>query len=166
MDLVKVGGGRAGEGTHVQLVAFLQEAHFPKSNVKKGERVNCKLTGQENNDIHIALVSNPNEDDSCNSFTAEMSPHFRPEAWRDIVDLNLGNRPVRVTGTLFFDGSHQPCTATKRTSPPRASVWEIHPVYGFDICRFRSKAKCKPIDDAVWIPLHEWRGDEDSGDEH
>ena len=155
-DLVKVGSGRVGEGTSVRLVAYLLEAHFPKSNVKKGELVNCKAKGEENNDIHIALVANPNEDDICNSFTAEMSPHFRPETWRDVVDLNLGNRPVRVAGAVFFDGSHQPCTAAKKTSSPRASAWEIHPVYGFDICRFRTKGKCKATDEAVWIPLHEW----------
>src|SRR5438067_10340190 len=34
-NLVKVGAGRVGEGTGVQLVAYLLEAHFPKSNVKK-----------------------------------------------------------------------------------------------------------------------------------
>ena len=160
-SLVKVGTDKVGEGTKVQLVAYLLEAHY--SNVKNGELVNCKLTGKDNNDIHIVLVANPNEDDVCNSFTAEMSPHFRPEPWTAIVNMSLGNRPVRVTGTLFFDGSHQPCTPSKRASPARASVWEIHPVYGFDICRFKSKAKCKVTDESVWIPLHEWSIDE--GDE-
>ncbi|HET8546937.1 MAG TPA: hypothetical protein VFL57_02995 [Bryobacteraceae bacterium] len=164
--VLTVGGKRIGEGTNVQLVAYLLEAHFPKSNVRKGELVNCKLRGEANNDIHIALASSPNVDDVCDSFTAEMSPHFRPEAWNEVVKLSLGNRPVRVSGALFFDGSHRPCTPTKRASPPRASVWEIHPVYAFDICRFRTRSKCGAGNDSVWIPLHEWLGDEPDEDEH
>jgi len=44
---------RVGEGSVVRLAAFVMNAHY--SNVSKGETVNCKLTGIENNDIHIVL---------------------------------------------------------------------------------------------------------------
>jgi hypothetical protein len=51
----------------------------------------------------------PEEDDRCESLNAEISPHFRPETWLDIVGLNIApKRPLRITGQLFFDASHQP----------------------------------------------------------
>jgi hypothetical protein len=39
-------------------------------------------------------------------------------------------------------------------------VWEIHPVYAIDVCRFRSKAKCT-AEGSAWIPLHEWLSEEE-----
>jgi hypothetical protein len=81
--------------------------------VKKGELVNCKITGAESKDVHIELVKMASEDDACNSVTAEMSPHLRPESWTDLPGLAI-KRPVRITGPLFFDGSHRPCSGDKR----------------------------------------------------
>src|ERR1051325_1957518 len=68
-DLVKLPSGIAvGEGMAVRFVGFLDEAHF--SNVgkrkppkKSGELVNCNHPEAENNDIHIVLMNDPNEDD-------------------------------------------------------------------------------------------------------
>jgi hypothetical protein len=144
-----------GEGSLVRFVGFLLDAHV--SNKSKGELVNCTVSGADNNDIHIELVKDAKEDDACNSVTAEMSPHFRPEAWSDLPELKI-NRPVRVTGSLFFDGSHSPCHDNVRVSPNRISVWEIHPVYRFDICKNKSLAACKAGDDSLWIPLDQWHG--------
>jgi hypothetical protein len=153
-DLVALtSGGKVGEGSVVQFVAYLLNAHV--SNKSKGELVNCKKSGIYNNDIHIELVKSAGEDDACNSVTAEMSPHFRPDAWDDLVELTL-KRPVRVTGAMFFDGSHAPCHDGKRPSPQRISVWEIHPVYQFDVCKYKTLAACKVSDKTVWIPLNEW----------
>lgn len=148
----------AGEGTLVQFVAFILDAHG--SNIKKGELVNCKIKGEESNDIHIELVKSKNEDDACNSVTAEMSPHLRPESWSDLPTLVI-NRPVRVTGPLFFDGSHRPCSGDKRPSPNRISVWEIHPVYQFEVCKNKSLSGCKVNNNAVWIPLDKWHSHTD-----
>jgi hypothetical protein len=117
--------------------------------------VNCKTGGEASNDIHIELVKTADEDDACKSVTAEMSPHFRPESWSSLPDLKIV-RPVRLTGALFFDGSHRPCTATSRPSPKRISVWEIHPVYQFEVCKFNSRSRCKATADDVWIPLDQW----------
>jgi hypothetical protein len=86
-----------------------------------------------------ASADAPNE---CQSFTAEITPHFRPDewlilstlhktstktAWDRIVAQEL-DRPLRITGQMFFDGSHRPCVG-EEGRPPRISVWEIHPVY-------------------------------------
>jgi len=43
---------------------------------------------------------------------------------------------VRVTGQQFFDGSHVPCKngAPQGSNPKRVSLWEIHPIYSFEVC--------------------------------
>lgn len=148
-----------GEGTLVEFVGYLLEAHV--SNVGKGELVNCKLGGKLFNDVHIGLVKSLNEDDACQSVTAEMSPHLRPESWTDLPDLTI-KRPVRVTGPLFFDGSHRACHGDVRPSPNRISVWEIHPVYQFEVCKNKTLAACKASNNKVWIPLDQWQSTEDS----
>ena len=150
--------GGVGEGTRVQFVGFVLDAHV--SNAKKGELVNCTKPGEEFNDIHIELVKTATEDDACNSVTAEMSPHLRPEAWTDLPSLSI-KRPVRVTGPLFFDGSHRACHGDTRPSPNRISVWEIHPVYQFEVCKNKSLSGCKVGDDCVWVPLNWWHSHTD-----
>ncbi len=156
-ELAKLGtapnGKRIGEGTVVQFVAFVLDAHA--SNVGKGELVNCNTRGADSNDIHIELVKAANEDDACNSVAAEMSPHFRPDSWADLPTISV-KRPVRVTGPLFFDGSHRPCRGDTRPSPNRISVWEIHPVYQFEVCKNKSLSACKAGDNKAWIPLDRW----------
>jgi len=76
-------GVKLGEGSLVQYVAFIIDAHH--SNTSKGESVNCKKGGKENNDIHVALGRSPDED-PCDSITAEISPHLRPSAWEFFGD--------------------------------------------------------------------------------
>ena len=156
-----------GEGSLVQFVAFVLDAH--NSNVgkkkppkKNGELVNCNQPDKESNDIHIELTMDPNDDDACNGVTAEMSPHFRPEAWSDLVNMEI-KRPVRITGPLFFDSSHQPCRDGKRVSPPRISVWEIHPIYQFEVCNEKTLKACDVRKDSQWTSLDQLRSNE--GDE-
>jgi len=149
-------GTKLGEGTVVRFAAFIASAHF--SNVGAGEAVNCKMGRQDNNDIHIALVYDKEEDDLCNSVTAEISPHFRPEVWEEITHNRFSKRPIRITGQLFFDASHQPCKGAKRASPPRFSLWEIHPVYALDVCKKKTLASCKAGREADWMPFDEWAG--------
>lgn len=151
--------GSTGEGTLVKYVGFLLDAHV--SNVKNGELVNCTTKGEDFNDIHIELVNDPGEDDACKSVTAEMSPHLRPESWTGLPKLKI-KRPVRITGPLFFDGSHRACHDDKRPSPNRISVWEIHPVYQFEICKKQKLADCKAENNSVWIPLDQWNSTDDT----
>jgi hypothetical protein len=153
-------GNQIGEGSLVQLVAFVGRAK--NSNKGTGEIVNCKLPAVEENDIHIELTIDRTDDDPCNSVSAEMSPHFRPEAWNELVNLKL-ERPVRITGQLFFDNSHAPCHDNVRPTPNRISVWEIHPVYQFEICKDKTLAACDVRKDSQWIPLDQWHsGDEET----
>jgi hypothetical protein len=154
------GRPKIGEGSVVQFVGFLLDAHFSNVGQGKGELVNCKLPDKEENDIHIELMIDPTDEDPCNSVTAEMSPHFRPETWSALPDAKV-ERPVRVTGHLFFDSSHQPCRGGKRPNPKRTSVWEIHPIYQFDVCKAKTLDACKAENDSQWIPLDEFISGDD-----
>jgi hypothetical protein len=146
--------GPLSEGTVVRLTAFVMDAHY--SNVGKGESVNCKQPDAESNDIHIVLADNGKETDECNSVTAEMSPHFRPEVW-DPTNLNQKNAHLyRFTGQLFFDASHRPCSGGKG-SPKRSSLWEIHPVYVLEICTDAAN-NCKVDSDENWVSFAEQMG--------
>jgi hypothetical protein len=143
-------GDEIGEGSIVQLVAFVLDAHY--SNVSAGESVNCKTKGKESNDIHILLGATPRTN-PCSSVTAEMSPHFRPTGWTDGALNSTNGHPVRMTGQLFFDASHKPCTKGRSASPPRVSLWEIHPIYAVDVCTNTTLATCGRADETVWTPL-------------
>ena len=162
-------GSSIGEGTRVRFVGWLYDAR--NSNVgkkkpprKSGELVNCNQPDKESNDIHIELMSTKTDDEPCNGVTAEMSPHFRPEAWSDLVDMQI-ERPLRIDGNLFFDSSHQPCRDGKRASPARVSVWEVHPLYQIEVCKSKIITKCKVGLDSQWIPLDQWEGEPDEGQE-
>ena len=155
-------GDTIGEGSVVMFAAFVGDAHY--SNVSKGETVNCKLTGQANNDIHIELVQNLGEPDTCKSVTAEITPHFRPTVWASKT-LNDIDRPIRFTGQLFFDASHHPCHDNVRPNPKRASSWEIHPVYNIEVCKNTSLAGCKANDDSKWMSLEEYLNQKTKEDE-
>ncbi len=160
-----VSGQKIGEGSVVRLKAFVKEAHI--SDCDGGEEVNCKKTGPMVNDIHIPLVDptvkNPRTQDECASVTAEINPHFRPDAWAQFDMKTPVNNPVRVTGPLFFDNSHDPCTKNPdgtfhQNRPARISLWEIHPVYAIDVCANSDPQKCDITNDGVWTPYDQWLG--------
>jgi hypothetical protein len=140
-----------GEGKYVSYVAFIKDAHY--SDVTAGEAVNCNIPGNESNDIHIVLMPSTTDADECHSTTAEMSPHYRPPSWTpdNIVKASAGH-PVRVQGHLFYDGSHAPCSGSSRPNPKRASLWEVHPVYSFEVCTQTTIAECQS-GSAEWTPL-------------
>lgn len=164
VDLVDDGlGARLGEGRKVRVAAYVVDAK--NSNKSKGESVNCNKKGAVNNDIHISLGKHP-DDDLCDTVTAEITPHFRPDAWTKDNLIGLGARPVRITGQLFFDASHKPCSNGQGAAPQRVSVWEIHPVYAIDVCRNRKLPSCDPNDDSKWETLDSWADRQADPDEH
>ena len=138
------------EGDLVTIEAFVLDAKhddtFPFG--FGGESVNCKNSLLEWNDIHVALGQKKRSRE-CSSVTAEIIPHFRPPVW-DRFDVNACTAPhvtnplpvkglrVRMTGQLFFDGSHLPSSCSAPAgggNPSRRSVWEIHPVYKIEVAR-------------------------------
>lgn len=142
-------GDMVGEGTLVVYVGYVLNAHF--SDVSDGESVNCKMLGKINNDIHITLAGTPTAN-ACAGIVAEIIPHFRPLAWEDITTMRH-DHPVRIVGQLFFDASHSPCRPGKPASPPRISIWEIHPIYSIEVCKGTTSAECKGNDSTAWLPL-------------
>lgn len=121
------------------------------------ESVNCgtKVANDPlNHDIHISIVSAPDVTNECQSVVAEMSPHHRPDSWtaQNVNKVAHAKALVRVTGQLFFDSSHAVCENGQRvrSNPSRVSLWEIHPIYGFEVCT----AKCST--NPTWTPIHVW----------
>jgi|SRR5271157_5577118 len=140
-----------GEGNYVSYVAVIKNAHY--SDTTGGEAVNCNMSGNAPNDIHIVLMSDPNDTDECHSTTAEMSPHYRPANWTP-AKLNALGKPVRIKGQLFYDNSHTPCSGGSRPNPKRASLWEIHPVYSIEVCKSNNLDECRnSTDPAEWTAL-------------
>jgi hypothetical protein len=66
---------------------------------------------------------------------------------------------VRITGTLLFDAAHRPCqnSIPSAGNPVRISVWEIHPVYAIDVCKFPTLTRCKVDDKTVWTPFDQYQ---------
>ena len=161
------------KGKTVSFVGYVLDARH--SNVDKdnpltagnGESVQCNLLGCAYNDIHITLAEDPHEAKMCNTIVGEIVPHYRPPAW-DLFDSPdyvsfFKTHPVKIIGQLFFDGSHVPCTAEgKAGNNPardnakdfeRLALWEIHPIYAIDVCKFTSKSKCDPANQSAWLPF-------------
>jgi hypothetical protein len=167
-------GAKLGEGQTVMFVGFVLDATH--SNVDKndpltkgnGESVQCNLLGCAYNDIHITLAEDPQEKSMCRTIVAEIIPHYRPPAW-DLFDSPdyagfFKTHPVRISGQLFFDGSHVACTSegkpgfnpiTKHPDFERLAVWEIHPIYAIDFCKHTNKSQCGASDSNAWFPFTE-----------
>jgi hypothetical protein len=123
-------------------------------------------------DIHITMrttrgliLKRPSKlpDPRCTSVSAEVSPHFRPAAWANLASAKTNavfmKYPLRVTGALTFDAEHKPCANGKPASgsPVRISVWEIHPVYAVDVCKFTTLKQCDASDDTAWTPFDKFK---------
>jgi len=142
-----------GEGSLVTLQGFVKIARQENK-----ESVNCGThvaNADTNHDIHISIVESPSQEE-CAGVVVEMVPHHRPPSWNaDNVQAVADDQlPVRVTGQLMFDSSHTPCIngVGGAGDPKRASLWEIHPVYKFELC---PQGNCSS--ETAWIPLETWK---------
>jgi len=145
-----------GEGNVVTFRGFVlkarQEGH---------ESVNCGQNVPDEaqfHDIHISLVAAKDVRDECSGIVAEMVPHHRPATWtqenvQKVADAAL---PVRVTGQLLFDSSHVPCERGNPvgSNPKRMSLWEVHPIYKFEICTSDCDGTGKWLDLDAWAKQH------------
>ena len=141
-----------GEGQMVTLKAYVLIARQ-----EGGESVNCKANVPDESlfhDIHISLVASKDVSDECSGVVAEMSPHHRPDDWThtNVDKVSKQKLLVRVTGQLYFDSSHFPCSNGQgvRSNPKRVSLWEIHPIYKFEVCT----ADCDG--EGQWLALDVW----------
>jgi len=145
-----------GEGNEVVLTGFVKIAR-PEG----GESVNCGRNVPNdpgNHDIHISIITTPGKAE-CTGVVAEMTPHHRPRSWTpDLVNaVAKAQRPVLVTGQLMFDSSHSPCVngqpvrSPNASDPARISVWEVHPIYTFEVC---PQGNCSS---GGWVTLENWK---------
>lgn len=143
-----------GEGKLVSVLAYVLFARQ-----EGAESVNCENNVPDQpayHDIHIELVDSPTTTDECSGVVAEMIPHHRPAVWTadNVSKVSTAKLMVRVTGQLFFDSSHFPCENNQgvRDNPKRASLWEIHPIYKFEVC---SAGTCTATS-GKWVALDQW----------
>ena len=141
-----------GEGSEVVLQGFVKI-----SRQEGGESVNCEGKVPDTDafhDIHISIVAKAGAAE-CSGVVAEMIPRHRPAEWTaDLVNSVAGKKlPIRVTGQLMFDSSHTPCQSGKaiKDDPARASLWEVHPIYKFEVC---PTGKCTA---GGWVALEAWK---------
>jgi hypothetical protein len=144
---------KLGEGNLVTLKAFVLIAR------QEGpESVNCEKNVPNTppfHDVHISLVASADVTEECSGVVAEMSPHHRPDSWThlNVEKVSQAKLPVRVTGHLYFDSSHFPCANGQPAgagNPKRVSLWEIHPIYKFEVCT----GNCDGAGN--WVTLDEW----------
>jgi hypothetical protein len=135
----------------------VMQGYVLKARQEGGESVNCgkDVPNQASfHDIHISIVPDSATQDECSGVVVEMSPHHRPVTWNiQTVQKLAGSKTlVRVTGQLLFDSSHVPCNGGVgvRSNPKRVSLWEIHPIYGFEVCT--SDCSTSP----TWVSLDAW----------
>ena len=122
------------------------------------ESVNCGKSVPDQpayHDIHIELVASVDVTDECSGIVSEMIPHHRPDSWtaENVQSVATAKLPMRVTGQLMFDSSHFPCQngAGVGDNPKRVSLWEIHPIYIFEVC---PNGTCS--DGTGWVPLDQY----------
>lgn len=142
-----------GEGSEVVLNGFVKIARQ-----EGAESVNCgkNVPNQpEYHDIHISIVESSSQKE-CSGVVVEMVPHHRPTSWSsDLVNqVASAKLPVRITGQLMFDSSHTPCVKGRAVSgdPARASLWEVHPIYNFEVC---TQSDCSS--GSGWVSLEAWK---------
>jgi hypothetical protein len=143
---------KLGEGNQVVLQGFVKI-----SRQEGAESVNCGKGVPDKpayHDIHISIVAVAG-DAECSGVVAEMIPRHRPAEWTADLVNSVGTKglPVRVTGQLMFDSSHTPCQkgTPVKNDPSRASLWEVHPIYAFEVCPSGTCA------DGGWVKLEAWK---------
>jgi hypothetical protein len=140
-----------GEGSLVQLMGYVKIARQ-----EGAESVNCGSNVPNEDayhDIHISIVLS-SADQECSGVVVEMTPHHRPEAWTAqlVNEVAAAGLLVRVTGQWMFDSSHTPCVngSPIKGDPERLSLWEVHPIYKFEVC---PQGNCTS---GGWVPLEAW----------
>jgi hypothetical protein len=166
-----------GEGQTFGVIGYLYYAKKTGA-----ESSNCQLESQDsegsNVDYHIGVGFDAIIGDTLRSkkplknkkvltqesVIVEMTPHYRfvfeDEKWTlDNLKSVIG-RQVRVIGQLIVDSEHnlpgQNCalakTAKQKQSCWRSSVWELHPVTQFQVCKLSEPCKQNSPD---WLELED-----------
>jgi uncharacterized protein YgiM (DUF1202 family) len=134
---LRVTSGTVREGRLVKVRGYLAAGLEPHANTS-GESVNCRLTQNENNDLHISLVENAGQDE-FKGIVVEMIPQDRSAYWTlaKLKDIRQQGKRVLVVGALFYDNIHIVNDDPNHLiggQPKRVSLWEVHPITKFFVC--------------------------------
>jgi len=146
--------GQVSEGDLVRIVGFIAKGDEGLHVNKAGESVNCQLKKPADNDFHIPLAEAPGNSE-FKGIVVEMIPQDRPPEWSidTLKDIQEKGLKVWAEGGLSYDKVHyvndDPANPLK-DEPARMSLWEIHPVTKFLVCR---KDRCDPQAEEDWTPL-------------
>lgn len=132
-----VSSGTVHEGSLVKVRGVLAQGLDPHAN-SSGESVNCRLTGQAQNDFHISLVQNAGEDE-FKGIVVEMIPQDRNAGWTltKLKNIKQQGKRVLVVGALFYDNIHIVNDDPNHPlggQPKRTSLWEVHRITKFFVC--------------------------------
>jgi hypothetical protein len=151
---LEVAGGKVSEGDLVRVVGYIAKGDEGLHANQTGESVNCQLKNLANNDIHIPLVAKA-EDTEYQGIVVEMIPQQRPAAWtvEALKELQSNATQVWVEGGLAYDKVHY-VNADRanpfKDEPARMSLWEVHPITKFLVCR-KQQCDVDNVDD--WTAL-------------
>lgn len=147
-------GGTISEGDRVRTIGYIAKGGEGLHINKSGEPVNCNLKKPEDNDFHIPLVGKP-DDSEHKGIVVEMIPQKRPPAWtiEALKEIQAKGQALWVEGGLSYDKVHYvnaDADNELKDEPDRLSLWEIHPIAKFLVCR---KAHCDAQDEKDWDEL-------------
>jgi len=149
-----VSAGSVSEGDLVRIVAYIAKGDDGLHVNKSGESVNCNLKKPYDNDFHIPVVAAPG-DTEFKGIVVEMVPQARPSAWTidALQDIQAKGTQVLVEGGLSYDKVHYVSDDPDhpfKDEPDRMSLWEIHPITDFLVCR---RDRCDPDRQSDWTTL-------------
>jgi hypothetical protein len=149
--------GTVHEGSLVRFAGFIALS-TNRPEVSGGESVNCGFSAAAQSDFHIP-VAGRRGDTEFRGVVIEMIPQQRPAGWTmpKLKAIQRDRRRILVVGALLYDSAHRVNKDSRNAisnQPPRRSVWEIHPVSRFLVCKARgSAAACDPARADDWTPL-------------
>lgn len=150
---LELSNGSVSEGDLVQILGFVVP---PDPHPNTGEAVNCYEKGPANNDFHITIAGATTANSGYSGIVVEMIPQDRPPEWSlaNLAQIEAEKRPVLVIGQLFYDMKHKvndDPAHKKQGQPVRTSLFEIHPISGFFVCK--TMTTCRADSSSDWAPL-------------
>lgn len=154
LEDLKVSAGAVAEGDLVRIVGYIPKGQDGLHVNGAGESVNCNLKKAPDNDFHIPVVAAAG-DSEFQGIVVEMIPQERPPSWTidALKAIRDGGTQIRVEGGLSYDKVHfvsDDSAHPFKDEPDRMSLWEVHPITDFRVCR---KQHCDPENAEDWSPI-------------
>jgi len=141
--------GLSGNDIHIALARTKTGANGAHANTKaKIEKAECETVTAEITPHHRSTTYNRFDTNPSDFLLGKPQKHGQDKLKGH--PLPLQGARVRLTGQLFFDGSHSPCTNGKG-GPARRSIWEVHPVFAIEVFE---PSQNKFITFEEWSQLH------------